>query len=272
MAVCRAIQTGAGILKYCAGNSSGAVHSVFRRAVNLDMGDALLCIAAPDVGGAYHCLNVREQDLSFFVQGQPVFFSLEGVTVGGTFISLQNVPLYESPLKPDLRGTLDDTLIMRFKQIMDRKAPRAGIHTGREPEILRLLHTKEHAAVAAIRLIGLGPGLTPAGDDLLLGYLAIVAHMGRDAEWHNAICAAVLSNLSRTNLISAQMLHDAVSGHYPERAAAVVAALCKQEAESLTVLLPRLMEVGASSGSDMAAGMYHALCACRSAAQASAAV
>ncbi len=272
MAYCRAIQTGEGVIKYCAGNCSGAVHSVFRRAVNLKMEDALLCIATPDVGGAYHCLNVAEQDLSFFVPGQPVRFSLEGITAGGTFISLQNVPLYRSPLKPLLRGTANGSITTRFKQIMDRKAPHAGVHTGREPELLRLLHTKEHAAAAATRLVGLGPGLTPAGDDLLLGYLAITAHMGSDAERLNALRAAILQNLSRTNNISAQMLHDAVFGHYPERAAAVVAALCKGEAESLTVLLPRLMEIGASSGSDMAAGMYGALCACHNAAQASAAV
>ena len=272
MADCRAIQTGEGFLMYCAGNSSGAVHSVFKRAVNLRMQDALICIATPEFGGAYHCLNVAEQDVSFFTPGQPVHCSLEGLTAGGIFISLENIPLYRSPLPPFMRGTVSGPMTVRFKQIMDRKASHAGIHTGREPELLTLLHTKESAAVAATRLIGLGPGLTPAGDDLLLGYLAIYAHMGGDSLLLEALRAAILNNLSRTGEISAQMLKDAVFGHYPDRAAAVVAALCKGELESLTVLLPRLMETGASSGSDMAAGMYFALRACDAAAQTSAAV
>ena len=261
MAYCQAIQAGEGFKSHCAGNSSGAVHSAFRRAVNLRMEDALICIATPDVGGAYHCLNVAEKDISFFVPGQPVRFSSEGVTVGGIYISLQNVPLYRSPLSPSLRGTASGPMILRFKQIMDRKAPRAGVHTGREPELLCLLHTTELAAAAA-RLIGLGPGLTPAGDDILLGYLVIYAHMGGDEKQLSALRDAVLKNLPRTGDISAQMLHDAVLGHYPERAAAVTAALCRGELESLDVLLSRLMETGASSGSDMAAGMYAALCAC----------
>ena len=148
MAYCRAIQTGEGFKSYCAGNFSGAVHSTFRRAVNLRMEDALVCIATPDVGGAYHCLNVAEKDLSFFVPGQPVRFSSEGVTVGGTYISLQDVPVYRSELSPSLRGTASGPMILRFKQIMDRKAPQAGVHTGREPELLRLLHTTELAAAA----------------------------------------------------------------------------------------------------------------------------
>lgn len=261
MADCRAIQTGEGIMTYCAGHSSGAVHSAFRRAVNLRMEDALLCIAAPDVGGAHHCINVAEKDLSFFEPGQPVRFSSAGVTVGGTYISLQNVPLYRSPLSPSLRGTASGPIILRFKQIMDRKAPQAGIHPGYEPGLLHLLHTTEPAAAAA-RLIGFGPGLTPAGDDILLGYLAIYAHMGGEKKRLFALRNAVIKNLPRTTDISAQMLRDAVSGYFSDRAARVVAALCRGELESLDVLLPRLMETGATSGSDMAAGMYAALCAC----------
>ena len=261
MAACRAIQTGEGFKSHCVRESSGAVHSVFHRAVNIKSGNVLLCIATAELGGAYHTLNVSETDLTFFIPGQPFRFDLECVKVGNISIALCSVPLYRSPLPRMLRGTVSESIVLRFKQIMDRNAPNAGIHTGREPELLHLLSTKEHAATAAERLVGLGPGLTPAGDDLLLGYLAILNHMG-DSVLHETLRKAILKRLSGTTDVSAQMLHDAAFGHYPERAAAVVAALCRGEAESLTVLLPRLMEVGATSGSDMAAGMFAALCTC----------
>ncbi len=262
MAYCRATQVGEGFLTYCAGNSAGAVHSVFRRAVNIKLEGALICIATAEVGGAHHCLNVAEKDLSFSVPGQPVRLSLDAVVAGDISISLKDIPLYRSPLQNSLQGTVSEPVTVRFKQIMDRKAPGAGVHTGREPGILTLLHTKEHAADAVKRLVGLGPGLTPAGDDALLGYLAIYAHMGGNHKQLSVLRAAVVQNLPRTGEISAQMLRDAVSGHYPERLSTVIAALCREEIESLTVLLPRLMETGASSGADMAAGMYFALCAC----------
>ncbi|HWR24583.1 MAG TPA: DUF2877 domain-containing protein [Feifaniaceae bacterium] len=252
-------------MTYCAGNSTGAVHSAFRRAVNLRMEDALVCIAASDVGGAHRCLNVAERDLSFFVPGRPVRFYENGVAVGGIYISLIDVPLYRSPLSPSLRGPANGPMIVRFKRIMDRKTPNAGIHTGREPELLTNLATTEQLAAAAARLIGLGPGLTPAGDDILLGYLVIFHHMGGGEKRLSALRNAILRNLPRTGEISAQVLKDAVYGHYPERLAAVTAALCRNEIESLDVLLPRLMELGATSGSDMAAGMYAALRACSAA-------
>ncbi len=82
----------------------------------------------------------------------------------------------------------------------------------------------DRLAATVRRLVGLGPGLTPSGDDLLAGALAGLhaaagqLAAGRTAEPHPAgaidvVAQAIRPLLPRTNSISAQLLRLAIGGH-----------------------------------------------------------
>lgn len=105
-----------------------------------------------------------------------------------------------------------------------------------------------------LRLLGLGPGLTPAGDDVLAGLLLGLAarHDLRDP-----LAAAVLRHApARTTWLSARLLALAADGLAAPAAVAVADALAGHgDDAALTGALPRLLATGHTSGPAMAQGL-----------------
>lgn len=104
------------------------------------------------------------------------------------------------------------------------------------------------------RLLGRGPGLTPSGDDLLLGWLAMAAHAHR--EWGLPDPGPLAARLAerapgRTTRVAAAMYAAAARGRY----APAVGAACSAGAAELPAALARLAAVGATSGLDTLAGV-----------------
>lgn len=247
---------------YCAvPDARGTVHSVFEHVVNLRVPGGLLSLAARDMGGSSRFLAADTRNFARFrlEQGQPCMFSPDRVEAGPLSVIIGGAPLWRGPLDKKARGSASPQTEARFKAILDRLRPAAGRHVGHEPALLEALGDESTVAEAVRGLIGLGPGLTPAGDDMLLGYLAVYNHLGRNRELLDALRAEVLLNLPRTTELSTQILCAAVRRDYHEYVQAVVEALRSDAAVSLDILLPRLLSVGASSGADMACGMAAAL-------------
>jgi hypothetical protein len=119
---------------------------------------------------------------------------------------------------------------------------------GKEPASLRQ---------AVSGLVGLGAGLTPAGDDFLCGFLA-AARSGRPA-LADALGEAVKENLGRTGSVSAFLLRCAIEGFWPAPLVDLAEALAlEREAASLSAL-GNLCSLGHSSGSDIATGWLSGL-------------
>jgi hypothetical protein len=114
---------------------------------------------------------------------------------------------------------------------------------------------------SGLRLVGLGPGLTPSGDDYL-GGLLFTAHRLKAAyptefSWG---AGPVLDFLYRarpqTNRISHTILSDLAHGHGPEPLHDLVNSLLQAEkARPLLSSVDRLIGIGHTSGWDMLAGV-----------------
>lgn len=103
-------------------------------------------------------------------------------------------------------------------------------------------------------LLGLGPGLTPSGDDLIGGLLVALAALGRrDIAGRLAGWALPLAP-ARTGAISAAHLACAASGEGSEALHDLIAALVTPGAPGLNRALASLAATGHSSGWDMLAG------------------
>jgi hypothetical protein len=99
------------------------------------------------------------------------------------------------------------------------------------------------------RLIGRGPGLTPLGDDVLAGWLATRAALGRpDA----ALADAVRRRLGVTTLLSATLLDCALHGEALPQLADWLADPCRDTRAAL-------LSVGATSGAGLLTGASLAL-------------
>ncbi|MEW2357968.1 DUF2877 domain-containing protein, partial [Spirillospora sp. NPDC029432] len=117
------------------------------------------------------------------------------------------------------------------------------------------------AVECAERIVGLGPGLTPSGDDILAGLLVTLRLVGgaRDpggravwlAGWLGAAVTADAG--TRTTALAATLLHCAASGAAGAEVAAVLRAVAGHEPAAPAVR--RLLAAGHTSGADLAAGV-----------------
>lgn len=116
------------------------------------------------------------------------------------------------------------------------------------------------AAEAVRSLLGLGPGLTPSGDDMVAGLLLALrllggATRGARAVWLADRLAATVTRHARdrTTPVSAALLHYAARGQGSVEVAGVLRALGGLEPAPAAVA--RLLAVGHTSGADLAWGL-----------------
>lgn len=105
---------------------------------------------------------------------------------------------------------------------------------------------------AAAALIGLGPGLTPAGDDFLCGFLAAARALGTPIA--DALETAARPALGRTGAISAFLVRCAFRGLWPAPLVDLGEALTGERAPEALAALETLCGLGHSSGADLATG------------------
>ena len=108
---------------------------------------------------------------------------------------------------------------------------------------------------AATRLSGLGPGLTPSGDDLLAGFLVGIARASGQCE--PALTSAVVSaTAGRTTDVAAARVRHAAHGLIEERMEDVLAALLTGDGAELGPAIRRAATWGHTSGTDTLVGLF----------------
>jgi len=131
----------------------------------------------------------------------------------------------------------------------------AGIHCGVEQaaiERLRSALAADQGVPAAIdALVGLGQGLTPAGDDVIAGLLTALHAMGRGS-FASRISEQALRN--QTTTLSADLLRLAGDGHACLEMLGLLAALHRPDAP-VADAIDRLLSIGHTSGADLATGL-----------------
>lgn len=117
------------------------------------------------------------------------------------------------------------------------------------------------AVPAAERIVGLGPGLTPSGDEVLAGMLlslrllgSVLDGGGRAVWLAGWLAAAVTADAdTRTTPLGAALLHCAAAGQPAAEAGAVLRGLAGSE--PLVPAVRRLAAAGRSGGPDLAWGL-----------------
>jgi Protein of unknown function (DUF2877) len=122
---------------------------------------------------------------------------------------------------------------------------------GDPADLERVLTAGEDVARVVERLVGLGPGLTPAGDDVLAGALVALAATGADAA-RRRLAADVLRLRHRTTMVSAALLGHAADGRAVPELARYVVALSRGRLDAGVV--QDLERVGGTSGEALAFG------------------
>ncbi len=122
------------------------------------------------------------------------------------------------------------------------------------------------AALQVGRLIGWGEGLTPSGDDFLVGMLAgldaLVQVDPRRGPFRDALAATIIGCVGRTTAISAHCLRLAAGGHLGEPLVRLREALIAEpQGDGVDDALRTALAVGATSGADTVSGLLAGLAA-----------
>ncbi|MFG2660851.1 DUF2877 domain-containing protein [Streptomyces sp. NPDC048425] len=157
---------------------------------------------------------------------------------------------------PRVRGASSPPASARIRQVavlLDALAqPLPPPLAPRLTDLRHALHADEASEVrrAARALVGLGPGLTPSGDDILCGALLASRAWGGPL---TPLAEAVTDASLRTPLLSAALLRHAVRGECVPQAHAFLRALSGDC--DLEPALRELLDVGHHSGGDLARGV-----------------
>jgi hypothetical protein len=250
----------------------GRVHSVFQRVVNLQRDDGeLFTIACRDLDDAPNTLVL--QSAGFARSGMApgdAFETVEGHIGIGEWARIDPDDATgwdpQLPSYPQDDARLRANLALARGQLARHRLGLAGHAAAAASDLLaryaRALCLAlrggdvEAACTTAKALVGLGPGLTPSGDDFLVGFFAVL-HLPRSpGEVFTSVCLAVLSDVERrTNAISAAALKAAAQGRVRASLHALIRELVAGERAGVEAALARVLAIGSSSGADIAGGV-----------------
>lgn len=111
---------------------------------------------------------------------------------------------------------------------------------------------------AASFFIGLGPGLTPSGDDYLIGQLAVAYQTKNLPDIELAITQAVSAHQKKTTPVSQHYLNNAIRGNFSQPIRDLCHATMQNEEEVLITAVQKLLNHGSTSGHDALIGIIDA--------------
>jgi len=278
----RALCLGAAARGELAGAVVLRVHSVFAGTVNLEAGPArrLVALGGPGASGLAHAVAL-EREVDFrgweLAPGGPAWLAGEvlhlrgrgrgfSVALGGARRLPQRPVPPVAGSAPALRACAARLSAIQAAGGFDLRLEAAPLTAAgaRLRQAARALAAAARpgpvrpglgAAVAA--LVGLGPGLTPAGDDFLGGFLAAARARGQ-AGLLAQLGAAVEARLGATGELSAGLLRWMLLDHWPGPLLDLAEALQGPEPPALQAL-EALCRMGHSSGADLATGFLSGL-------------
>jgi hypothetical protein len=255
---------------------SGRVHSVFARACNFACDDGLLTVhAAGDGPATLRLARGTPLDLRNHLEvGEGVDCHDGSARTSGVELWLRHASVWRpgapGPRLPPAR--IDANLRNAKTTLARRRAMQRNVLDGEAAASAAALGDScrafdgERAARHAGSLIGWGEGLTPAGDDFLVGLIAgleaLVGGDERRRRLHAGLVAAIVTGAARTTPIAAHCLRLAVGGHCNETLLRLRdALLCEADEVIVDAALCNALDVGATSGADTVSGLLAGLLA-----------
>ena len=245
------------------GNWQGRVHSVFEHSFNIDLGENrpfLVIHSFRDIvpPGSFY---TEDLDTGPIKAGMEVFGDGKMIRIGEIHIPVAEGCLYLDTALPELENRRFH--LKQYQKLIDEKRREQQVPSDMALEIhnrlikgaesffeaLKGKHPQKLKEAAGL-LIGLGPGLTPSGDDLLSGILAVLKCF--DPAGFQLASQAVLTGIHKTNDISKSYLLWACGGYGSDAVIHTIQGFTNEE-ENRAAL--KLLQLGHTSGADILEGL-----------------
>ena len=242
--------------------SSGLVHSVFARAVNLEIHGEMWTVLAAErsdlplgirlAAQDFTTLGVRRGDRVHVRAGFAAIASKRGRLVVDCRAAPRWIPAKPEKLAPGLAARLFAAAALVKGRSWHGAASMASAVVSALPDARRLPEV-------LVQVVGCGSGSTPAGDDVLIGILAVLKSPlsgAAGAEAAAALRRALLPLLPTTTDISGHLLRQAARGLFARNVHELIGALLGDPTPSqLNDRVARVIDTGASSGADLCTGL-----------------
>jgi hypothetical protein len=237
----------------------GVVHSVFRHAVNLRIRAELWTLLADDRADLPYGIRVALSNFDGLRLrcGDRVTVRSGFVGIGSRLVAdCRAAPRWVPACGKKRMPGLERRLAIVAKAVRNKSWHGSALmaHTVR-------LAVNDEITLGDVlaEVVGRGPGVTPSGDDVLVGVLAVLTsrHSGtRGARAVELLGRALLPLLPTTTDVSAHLLRQAANGLFCRDVHELVSALLGDpSAPPLSEKVGRVIEIGATSGADTCEGV-----------------
>jgi len=245
--------------EFCATHGAAEVAAVYERSLYLRADDAFVCIGELVVGNGPSSLIVdfRLSELGLR-PGVSATIADQKIAISLTTFTLDRSALWVSPAWPAVPSP--DRLTATCAALVRRLAIEAPQHSPLVSKRIARFEAWLSGPRSTIEdvhcIVGLGPGLTPSGDDVLIGALAMLDAL-QEREAHAALARAVNAiTPGRTSPLSHCFLRAAAAGHISERFHTIVSRIITGDVDRA---IATARTIGHSSGWDMLTGALLAL-------------
>ncbi len=274
--------------EFCKNPAGAEVAAVFERSLYLRSGDLFVCVGAPAIrNGPLTLIADMGAAPCGLHPGQPARIAENRIAIGAVTFTYERCEPWHPPRWPraaarSVLAQAGDAILRRAatdapaegfgRAIADVEMPHGAFARIARRRVARLRSWLAQSGAAhdaptralpdpARDLVGLGPGLTPSGDDFLIGALALLDALAD----HHADACPMRENLARavshlppglTSPLSHCLLRVAAAGHFGEALHAAVSACVSGDAGAA---IAAIRDIGHTSGWDMLAGIVTAL-------------
>ncbi|MDQ0175415.1 oxamate carbamoyltransferase subunit AllH family protein [Bacillus chungangensis] len=269
---------------------TGRVHSVFQNGCNLRFGDHLVFIGSVKNGrlpfGIHFSVDQVQQMMRIVQRNELVHFQSENETLyfqsSGCEIILKSAQIFSNPIPI---GFMDQRQSLWHVRSFFTSIIKSGKQNGFDMDLARFLlreykqsdssfeivrkmyklqeklDSNDPAAIEEILrfFIGRGKGLTPTGDDMLIGILAIHALTGRVTSTFINKLKQLVYHSQLTTDVSKTYLQYALKGQFSDTITDILYVFSRSNIGNVDFLIEKLLQTGHTSGVDTAIGMCLAL-------------
>ena len=275
-----AVSIGTQAIRVFVASSRGRVAAVFNRSLYLEFDSGWCCLVETELGaGPVNICVLLPGRMDIVTRNAPIDRVDQGFVIGSRLhVATASARVWTAPIVEWSEETLIRGLAALDPLCLDH-APKAGLsrivwpRSSADPAsfelcvampvvasltgwLQRVLNcdAPELPPGSITKLVGLGPGLTPSGDDFLVGMLVVLSLVGR-FDLVAAVDQVIHPTLAEgTGPISRLHLAAALSGETGEQLHAMVHAVLVGDHNVLASRLVSISHVGHSSGWDTLAG------------------
>lgn len=253
----------------------GSIHSIFERGINLIIGGRPVHLQWERELNSPFSIELHGSPISVFkgkiIEGDPVLKEKDHIEIGTIGIIKYMPKEFYNPrlyiLSKGLGLKIDQIYealkeeIQIFKRMIPSISFLAETDSILKIQTERLFQSLKESKVYfkifeefSSKLIGLGPGLTPLGDDFLVGMLAILTScQKRSKSIENILCnfrSSISLCLKKTCWISREFLRYAIEGSFSEKLNGLITFILNHQSdrEGLRLIIRKGLEFGATSG------------------------